>query len=493
VVEGPAEPVTFEKVSPGIVRVQLGEDVTLDCVATGSPTPTITWSRVDGELPGSSRVESNGLVIPNVTQSDFGEYVCSAHNEHGGKFHSVTLELGDSRSVVAQTTARLQCLLCSLCALDEFTFSWRKEGAMLADQNDCTLTIEDVTLSDEGNYTCVATSKSGEGQLQQKIPLTVVAAARITSDFSKILFVRRGERVELTCTAAGPPAPDVFWTNEESKHVGSSQPGTLIIEMLSEENAGIYRCHAINHLGQDMRETRIEIVQLQFVEKPPLSVNFSAAGSSELILDCKAAVGVEHSIPWPAPRTSWSACDDGDLLDTTVMPNGSLLIEHVDPCYKQYCNCTAEYDGESISAQVLIKGGGGLMSRIPDWMLTDDQCNGFRQSTYDSSVYYAVSKVNVWNLHKNYDCPCGYHWATTAEGISIFKADGSSTTYVYYGQCGWHQYSFANLNRQYFRFRDSTKTYSSKHAGSYEQAPVHYTIKSVISNFAGIVCIKDAD
>ena len=55
------------------------------------------------------------------------------------------------------------------------------------------------------------------------------AAPRITSDFPQILVVSSGRRVELPCAAVGPPTPDVYWTNEESEHVGSSQPGTLIL------------------------------------------------------------------------------------------------------------------------------------------------------------------------------------------------------------------------------------------------------------------------
>ena len=34
------------------------------------------------------------------------------------------------------------------------------------------------------------------------------------------------------------------------------------------------------------------------------------------------------------------------------------------------------------------------------WMLTSDSWGGFRQSTYNSSVYYAVSTSNTWDKTK---------------------------------------------------------------------------------------------
>ena len=84
----------------------------------------------------------------------------------------------------------------------------------------------------------------------------VVAAARITSSFPRILVVRSGRRVELQCDGVGPPIPDVYWTNG-SRRVRSSHPRTLTLERATQHNAGIYRCHAVNHLGNDVKETRI--------------------------------------------------------------------------------------------------------------------------------------------------------------------------------------------------------------------------------------------
>ena len=85
------------------------------------------------------------------------------------------LEVADSSdgSVIVHTTALLKCHLCSIA---ELPFRWEKDGgnipAVRAEQKGCTLIIRNTSLSDTGNYTRVATSKSG-GHLRQKIPLIV--------------------------------------------------------------------------------------------------------------------------------------------------------------------------------------------------------------------------------------------------------------------------------------------------------------------------------
>jgi len=120
------------------------------------------------------------------------------------------------------------------------------------------------------------------------------------------------------------------------------------------------------------------------------------------------------------------------------------------------------------------------------WMSKNDNCGGFRQSSWDESIYFAVAKQNVWDPSHVYTCPDGYEWISTAQAEAIWPVGNSNYGERYYGHCGWYQYSWNKLNRKYFRFSDSHVTNGYKHSGNYDSYQVEYS--SATAEFAGIVC-----
>ena len=64
-------------------QVDLNKDVNLNCMASGRPRPTISWSK-DGavlDIAGASRLEhavNGSLIIRRVQSSDVGAYQCNA-------------------------------------------------------------------------------------------------------------------------------------------------------------------------------------------------------------------------------------------------------------------------------------------------------------------------------------------------------------------------------------------------------------------------------
>ena len=77
---------------PSSVRsVVVGEDLVVSCTAEGRPTPGISWKKNNTVLNSSQReyiliLSSNGrseLTINNITNSESGEYSCTAVNPFG--------------------------------------------------------------------------------------------------------------------------------------------------------------------------------------------------------------------------------------------------------------------------------------------------------------------------------------------------------------------------------------------------------------------------
>ena len=66
---------------PSSVIVEEGENVNLECKASGLPMPTVTWRKAFGHLPrGKTTVIDGNMTMLSVTKEDRGTYVCTVKN-----------------------------------------------------------------------------------------------------------------------------------------------------------------------------------------------------------------------------------------------------------------------------------------------------------------------------------------------------------------------------------------------------------------------------
>ncbi|CAM9142464.1 unnamed protein product, partial [Choristocarpus tenellus] len=146
------------------------------------------------------------------------------------------------------------------------------------------------------------------------------------------------------------------------------------------------------------------------------------------------------------------------------------------------------------------------------WMIVSqhqDECGGFRQSSFEPRVFFAKPCCNFslqdtkWEASRRFDCPDGYHWASSQEGFNLFpgrqaenREMATMEPLVYFGQCGWDGYKWGGQSRTHFRFSDSQRTGAYKHAGHRESYRPDKDVdldNLAILEFAGVVCVANFD
>ncbi|KAM6413649.1 contactin-4 [Rhynochetos jubatus] len=263
-----AQPNWIQKISDAHAAIE--ESVIWECRASGRPKPSYRWLK-DGELllpQGRVQLEQGSLTITNVSLSDAGMYQCVAENRHGIIFASAELSVIAIGPDFSKTLLKKLTLVkvggeviieCKPKASPRPTYSWKKGKDILRENeritvlDDGSLRIVNVTKSDAGSYTCVATNHFGTasstGSLVVKDPTRVMV-----SPFSMDVTV--GESIVLPCQVSHDHSLDIMFTWSFNGHLidfekdgdhfervgGQDSAGDLMIRSIQLKHAGKYVC-----------------------------------------------------------------------------------------------------------------------------------------------------------------------------------------------------------------------------------------------------------
>ncbi|VDL88738.1 unnamed protein product [Schistocephalus solidus] len=288
---------------PKDVAVLDGNDAIFFCGVDGSPTPNVNFF-LDGQ-PG--RLSNDiGKIVPvnggsllrlfKVSSKQNGMKIeCLASNHVGNDRSSANLKVykytddvpsgfpkftipPKPLSVDVGKRVRLECeaegeppvaflWLKNGVPVQNSPLSSAKESTQMANimsqhyEGRSSLVIENVDVSDDGQYECLASNAHGailSAAVQLRVRNTYYTP--IILEKQDKVEVRPGKGANLTCTATGNPKPQVRWLTDQERTLTDSTEGKAMLFLTDVTEPRRYICEANNSLGTVQHLVRIEIL-----------------------------------------------------------------------------------------------------------------------------------------------------------------------------------------------------------------------------------------
>ncbi|WAQ96469.1 SDK-like protein [Mya arenaria] len=350
-------------------------------IESNPPMPSITWFK-NGELMNTDserhQITLNGslILLDCGTQDSNSLYHVKALNgmnsveESGPSYRvtvtesgittlSVALVFGPENKTAIQdkdTSVSFECVFNARPASD-LVINWyritNESKQAVIGGNDYLftqitrriLTISSPRLEHSGQYQCEAKKSS------DTIP--VVASAFLTvyesPTFGNTLFPQEinrdfGQTVTMHCTAQGVPTPEKVWyfnALQLGKDFNSSSftlhpNGSLTVEKLDMDHAGVYQCFLRNIAGETSKATWLKVNS-----SPPEMIippqNLTIIERSEALLMCSTRGAPKPSVTW-TKTTSLGVSESAQGL---ILDNGNLLIGSAASSHSGMYTCNA--------------------------------------------------------------------------------------------------------------------------------------------------------
>ncbi|XP_039653962.1 neural cell adhesion molecule L1-like protein isoform X13 [Perca fluviatilis] len=246
-----------------------GEDLKLECIAEGFPTPQVEWVKMGHQLPTKAKVENHGklLIVPRVEQEDSGKYMCKAKNGLGEAVHYFTLKIEEPPEWVIEPESQLSMIgsevliKCSASGTPQPTITWRVNGELLqgapaANRKvfDDTIALRNAKASDSAVYQCEASNKHGTLLSNANIMIMNLSPIILTKEGEDYSAVE-GKGVMMHCNVFSSPPSTITWSKDDSSdsvegpRLTIHENGSLEIYSVEKGDTGQYTCLAKNTEG----------------------------------------------------------------------------------------------------------------------------------------------------------------------------------------------------------------------------------------------------
>ncbi|XP_053725355.1 neurofascin homolog (chicken) a isoform X13 [Synchiropus splendidus] len=296
------------------------EQLLLECIAAGLPTPTIKWFKKGGELPSRKvRLENfnKTLKLLSISEEDAGEYICMANNHLGSIRHSIFVQVKAAPYWLDKPTNLVLApdengrLVCRANGNPKPTIEWLINGQPI--QNSLpnpsrhimgdTILFRSVQMGSSAVYQCNASNQHGY-LLANAFVSVLDLPPRMLAPKNQLIKVVQGNQTFLDCPFFGSPLPELRWfKNGQGSGLDGGQyrvyiNGTLEIKRARAEDEGTYTCVASSILGKAENQVRLEVKEPTRIVRPPQHQSVSRGSTAHFHCEVKSDATLPVTVVW---------------------------------------------------------------------------------------------------------------------------------------------------------------------------------------------------
>ncbi|KAK0143519.1 Titin [Merluccius polli] len=362
---------------------QVGSEVSLKCMLTGSLPMAVSWVKDDRELTEDEHIKMSYeaktavLNLKNTQKTHSGKYVCHVHNEAGSQKCVAVLTVTEPASILEQaksisvTQGDPAILECRFSGTKPLKAMWLKGGKELAlvqrykiqsTDTSSILKILKTDKNDSGLYTFEVSNDAGHSSCDAS--LTILDQILPPSFTRKLKQTERikGSFAHLECLVLGSLPIALQWYKDEKeiqadeKHKCTFFENVALLEIscLDRKDSGSYTCIARNKAGSDQCSGTLLVKEPPYVLEKPESM--SVLPGSKVKFNVLISGTPPFSIKWFKDKKEILSSSDCYVVKDNTSTLLELFFAKTSDSGDYICEIQNDVGSTSCQAALFVKG-----------------------------------------------------------------------------------------------------------------------------------------